>query len=58
MLRQLHKLLPQALLTPKNVFFCANESNSNILGDDDASTFYRNAIKRININSSGRGKFT
>lgn len=27
-------------------------------GEDRASSFYRNSIRRININDKGRGKFT
>jgi hypothetical protein len=30
----------------------------SISAEDRASSFYRNSIRRININDKGRGKFT
>ena len=33
-------------------------SSRTFEGEDRAATFYRNSIRRININDNGRGKFT
>lgn len=54
MLRHMARLLTG----PTRFGFCSQPVASNILGDDKATTFYRNSIRRININSKGRGKFT
>ena len=54
-------------LTRSSLFSTAKEdaaskveasSGRQFEGEDRAATFYRNSIRRININDNGRGKFT
>ena len=53
----LHRLTSR--LVPSLRFgFCSEPSLANIIGEDRATTFYRNSIRRVNVNTRGRGKFT